>query len=399
MGHTIHKLAKLVDKPGSADDNRRVTRRYAAPASLSLFFLASACADKAPGNEAAGDTDSSGSPAETDSGPDDGETEAETDAEAEAEDESEAETDGEQACQTNTPAELADCVDRDLYLADLEFIAQPRPPGSAHWQAVQDLCFDRFSEYGFEVERQDYGLGVNVVGRKLGTETPEQQIVVAAHYDSVANCSGADDNATGTAATLEAARVLSKRDFPNTLVVACWDQEELGLIGSAAYANAAAAEGEQILFNYNFEMIGYFDSTPGTQSVPNGIDLLFPNQYAELEGWGFSGDWIALIVDENGVSHAESMAAHAEALGLKHLLLDVPDSLKNSPLAADLRRSDHAAFWAVNYPAMMITDTSEFRYAQYHCGAGEDAVELLDHDFARKVIAASVGAASESLGL
>jgi hypothetical protein len=86
-------------------------------------------------------------------------------------------------------------------------------------------------------------------------------------------------------------------------------------------------------------------------------------------------------------------------LGLETLVLDVPDDLKNSPLLSDLQRSDHAAFWAADYPAMMITDTSEFRYANYHCGAGEDAVEFLDHAFAHKVIAASVGGIAESLGI
>jgi hypothetical protein len=303
------------------------------------------------------------------------------------------------ACSTETSAELAACVDKDRYLADLQWIAQPRSPGSDHWQAVQDLCFDRFTEYGFEVERQVYPTGVNVVGRKLGTQSPEQQILVAAHYDHIPGCNGADDNATGTAATLEAARVLAQREFPRTLIVACWDQEELGLIGARAYADAAAAAGDQVLFNYNFEMIGYYDDAPDAQSVPAGIDLLFPNQYAELQGWGFTGDWVALIVDENGLEHANGMAAHAAALGLKTLVLDVPDDLKKSPLLSDLQRSDHAAFWNVDYPAMMITDTSEFRYANYHCGAGEDAYELLDHDFARDIVAAAVGGAAESLGL
>jgi hypothetical protein len=371
-----------VDNQGSANDNGRMTRRYAAPASLCLSLMLFGCADEPAGKDEAASSDTSDAPSESETNP--GESESET---------------GDEGCQTSTSAELAACVERDLYLSDLEFVAQPREPGSAHWQAVQDLCFDRFTEYGFETERQDYGLGVNVIGRKLGTETPEQQIVVAAHYDHIPGCNGADDNGTGTAATLEAARVLGLREYPRTLIVACWDQEELGLIGAEAYANAAVAAGEQILFNYNFEMIGYFDDAPGAQTVPTGLDLLFPNQYAELESWGFTGDWIALIVDANGVSHAQSMAAHAEALGLGYLLLDVPDDIKNSPLLADLQRSDHAAFWGVNYPAMMITDTSEFRYANYHCGAGEDAVELLDHDFARKVIAAAVGGAADSLGL
>jgi hypothetical protein len=358
--------------------------RVWSPLCLSLVLLA--CGKDPAANETTSSSETSG-PGESDTesgGPGESDTETET---------------GDEACPTNTAAELAACVDKDLYLADLEFIAQPREPGSAHWQAVQDLCFERFTAYGFEVDLHAYGSGVNVVGRKLGTETPEQQIVVAAHYDHIIGCNGADDNATGTAATLEAARVLSMRDYPRTLIVACWDEEEDGLIGSEAYVNAAASAGDQILFNYNFEMIGYFDDAPDAQMVPAGLDLIFPVQYAELESWGFTGDWIALIVDEGGLTHAEAMAAHADALGLKYLLLDLPNELKNSPLAADLRRSDHAAFWAVDYPAMMITDTSEFRYANYHCGAGEDAVELLDHDFARNVIAASVGGAAESLGL
>src|SRR5690606_4841460 len=322
-----------------------------------------------------------------------------SDADAETDTDTDTETTGDEGCPVDTPAELAACVDRDLYLADLQFVAQPRDPGSAHWQAVQDLCFDRFTAYGFEVDRHDYGTGINVVGRKLGTETPEQQIVVAAHYDHIPGCNGADDNATGTAATLEAARVLSLRDYPRTLIVACWDQEELGLIGAEAYANLAATGSEQILFNYNFEMIGYYDDSPGAQTVPAGLDLLFPTQYAELESWEFRGDWIALIVDQNGLPHAQSIAAHAAAIGLRYPLLGVPDDINRSPLLADLQRSDHAAFWAVDCPAVRITDTSEFRYEQYHCATGEDAGELLDHDFARDVIAASVGAAAESLGL
>ena len=320
--------------------------------------------------------------------------------ESESRGESESESDtGEESCPSDTPAQLAACVERDAYLADLEFIAQTREPGSAHWQAVQDLCAERFAAYGFEVELHSYATGVNVVGRLPGTDAPDEQIVVAAHYDHIPGCNGADDNASGTAATLEAARVLSLRSYPRTLVVACWDEEESGLIGAEAFANEAAAGGETIVFNYNFEMIGYYDEAEGAQTVPEGIDLLFPVEYGQLMEWGFTGDWIALIVDQNGAEHAGYMAAHADAIGLEHLVLEGPDDLKNSALLADLRRSDHAAFWAVDIPAMMITDTSEFRYAAYHCQSGEDEVELLDHDFATQVISASVGAAAQSLGL
>jgi hypothetical protein len=47
----------------------------------------------------------------------------------------------------------------------------------------------------------------------------------------------------------------------------------------------------------------------------------------------------------------------------------------------------------------MLTDTSEFRYDNYHCQTGEDNVEFLDHDFSTKIIRSTVGSAAESLGI
>ncbi|KIG13227.1 Peptidase M28 [Enhygromyxa salina] len=346
---------------------------------IALTSLPTACADK-PADEAASDTAPT-SDSDSDS------TDTGTDTEG-------------TACQAETALELAECVERDRYIADLEFIAQPRDPGSAHWQEVQDLCFDRFTEYGFDVELHSYATGVNVIGTKLGTETPEQRILVAGHYDHIPGCNGADDNASGTAATLEAARVLSARDYPRTLVVACWDEEELGLLGAEAYAaeQVIGADGE-LLFNWNFEMIGFTDDAPDSQTVPDGFELLFPDQVEELEANQYRGDFIAVIVDEDGAAMVQPFMSYAEAFALSAVLLPVPADLKNSPLLADLRRSDHAAFWEIDVPAVMLTDTSEFRYANYHCATGEDAVELLDHDFSAKVISAAVGAAAESLGL
>ena len=55
-----------------------------------------------------------------------------------------------------------------------------------------------------------------------------------------------------------------------------------------------------------------------------------------------------------------------------------------SPLAPHvphLARSDHAAFWARGHPAVMVTDTADFRYPAYHCRSGPDVVENLDAEF------------------
>src|SRR5690606_7633845 len=74
--------------------------------------------------------------------------------------------------------------------------------------------------------------------------------------DSVADYC-ASDNASGTAAVLEIARILSTQCTDNTIVYALWDEEEIGLRGANFYANQAAANGDNILGVLNIDMMGY----------------------------------------------------------------------------------------------------------------------------------------------
>lgn len=306
---------------------------------------------------------------------------------------------GPAVCGQETPAALGACVDRARYLDDLRFVADIRVPGDTHWQAVQDLCFDRLTALGYAVEVQAYGTGVNVVGRKPGAVRPDEQVVLAAHYDHIDGCRGADDNASGVAGVLEAARVLSSASFDRTLVVACWDQEEVGLIGSGVFAKAASDAGDSIIVNFNLEMIGYTSDEPGSQTVPAGFDLLFPEAYQQVETNGFRADFVAFVADDGAHDPATALADHARRIGLPNVVLELQRELATSPVVGDLRRSDHASFWNFGFPAIMLTDTSNFRYANYHCAAGEDSVDLLDHDFATAIIETTVAATVETLVL
>lgn len=92
----------------------------------------------------------------------------------------------------------------------------------------------------------------NVVGTLPGTDPDAGVIVVGAHFDSVNN-PGADDNATGTALVLEAARVLAACAPATTLRFVLFDREEQGLRGSAAYV---AAHRDETLFALTADMIG-----------------------------------------------------------------------------------------------------------------------------------------------
>lgn len=303
------------------------------------------------------------------------------------------------SCASTTPLELSQCVEAARYQADLEAIAMPREPSSMHWMTVQDLCASRLESYGFTVERHTYATGVNVVGVLPGMSDPGRRVVLGAHYDHIPDCTGADDNATGTAGALEAARVLAMRRYPRTLVVIFWDEEERGLIGSSAHAARATSAGETIDAVFDFEMIGYTSDAPGSQTIPTGFDLLFRDAAREVAANEYRGDFIAAVSDMASAPTVRTLERYADRIGLPFVALVVPDSLIGSPLLGDLRRSDHAAYWDEGFPAMMLTDTSNFRYAAYHCFDGEDVTANLDREFSTLVVSATVGAVAETLGL
>ena len=176
------------------------------------------------------------------------------------------------------PEDLAARVEADRYPTLLEGLAVTRPPGSAGWQAAQDRCASELEVAGIEVERQDYGTGTHVVGTLPGEGGP--MVVLSAHDDSVADCPGADDAASGVAGVLEAARVRGGASFARDFVVAWWDEEEQGLVGSEAWVEAMGGRGVEVAFV--LEMIGYEDDDPDTQDLPAGLDGVFPDAAAQV---------------------------------------------------------------------------------------------------------------------
>jgi aminopeptidase YwaD len=94
----------------------------------------------------------------------------------------------------------------------------------------------------------------NVVATKPGTTRPQESIVVGGHYDSVPGSPGANDNASGVAATLEAARVLAGVPTARTVRFVLFAAEELGLFGSAAYA---AERRQGVVAMINLDMVGW----------------------------------------------------------------------------------------------------------------------------------------------
>jgi hypothetical protein len=106
-----------------------------------------------------------------------------------------------------------------------------------------------------EAESESLGerLAYNLIAEMRGTELPNEYVVLSAHFDSYDSSSGATDNGTGTMMMMEAMRIL-KATYPNprrTILVGHWGAEEMGLIGSRAFAadHPEVGEGLQIGFN------------------------------------------------------------------------------------------------------------------------------------------------------
>ena len=104
----------------------------------------------------------------------------------------------------------------------------------------------------------------DMVAIQRGTERPNDVVIITGHIDSrvtdsmnaTADAPGANDDGSGTAAVLEAARVLSKHKFPGTIVYAALSGEEQGLLGGKVLADYAKAQGWNVVADLNNDIIG-----------------------------------------------------------------------------------------------------------------------------------------------
>jgi len=185
----------------------------------------------------------------------------------------------------------------------------------------------KLEDLGLETYDQRYSEeGRNIYSIQPGTVFPQKYFIYCAHYDSkdrfepVKYC--ADDNASGVAGVLEAARILSKHQFQYSIIYALWDEEEIGLTGSKFFAAQADSNNMDIVSVLNFDMGGWDSDDDGlidihTRDIANSLDLAY--------------------------------------------FLFAIDSLYNLPLNSVIYRpgtwkSDQNSFWRVNYGAILLIE-------------------------------------------
>lgn len=136
-----------------------------------------------------------------------------------------------------------------------------RNSSSVHNPKAAQFIFERFQSYGLQPQYMNYSAnGSNVYVKKIGTKYPNKQYIICAHYDDMPSgtlAPGADDNASGSCAVMEAARLLANLNFDYTLIFVLFDEEEQGLIGSKNFVDSAYFRGDSILGAINLDMISW----------------------------------------------------------------------------------------------------------------------------------------------
>lgn len=208
------------------------------------------------------------------------------------------------------------------------------------FNADNDLAADyikqKLEQYGLTVTDQWFSsTGRNVFAEQIGSEFPDKKYMICAHYDDMPSGStapGADDNASGTAAVIEAARLLTEYDFPYTIIYALWDEEEQGLVGSDYYAGQAASANEDILGVINLDMIA----------------------------WEGNGDNKVRIHTQNDGKSSVLSDKMVELNSLYSIGLTTSLAVPGSPF------SDHKSFWDEGYAAILLIEDDAGDFNPYY---------------------------------
>lgn len=137
---------------------------------------------------------------------------------------------------------------------------------------IRQFLATSLTQFGLSVERQAYRTGENVLGILPASVPSDEYVLLGAHFDTV-RTAGADDNASGTAAVLEAARLLAALpDRKVNVYVAFFDEEERGLLGSAFMARELKKKGVKLLSAHTLDMVGWDGDKDGKIEVerPDG---------------------------------------------------------------------------------------------------------------------------------
>jgi hypothetical protein len=245
-------------------------------------------------------------------------------------------------------------LDEDLLLDYLEELTAfgPRVTGTTACEEAGEYIYDEFVNLGLEVRYDEWendGLsGKNIEATMHGIDESSDEIyIVCAHYDSVPESPGADDDGSGVAAVLASAKLMSTFLTNHTVRFVTFSGEEQGLYGSYYYVQEAVENNDNIVAVLNADMIGYTETPEDASYVK-----IFEDEESE---------WLTdYTVDIN--------QQYNDFIGIEV----IPSGYSWG--------SDHYYFWQADYNAIFYF---EYKFNNYYHSSG-DTIEHMDLTYATK---------------
>ena len=241
----------------------------------------------------------------------------------------------------------------------------------------------------------------NALAIQRGTERPNDVVIISGHIDSrvsdvmnaVLDSPGANDDGSGTAAVMEAARVLSKHKFPGTIVYAVLSGEEQGLLGGKILADHATAQGWNVVANLNNDIIG---NSCGSDKVCDAKTVRVFSEGPRWQGREALAAQQRSLGGEND-SPSRNLSRFLDSLAERHpqIGLDVRQIWRNDRFG---RGGDHTELLNAGYPAVRFSVAVEDYDHQHQDLRVEngvtygDTVDEMDFPYLAKVTRLNVAA-------
>jgi hypothetical protein len=249
--------------------------------------------------------------------------------------------------------EVIEQIDETLYLRYLENITNfgPRVTGTSACHEAGNYIYNEFESMGLSVRFHNWTYegysDRNVEATLPGlNESSDEIYIIFGHYDTVANCPGADDDASGVATVMAAAYILKEYGFNHTIRFVAFSGEEQWMLGSHEYARESYENGENIVAVLNVDMIGFAITTEHGDNIKvyHNTDSI----------------WLVDYTDEVSEEYFEY--------------------IKLSVIASGSAPSDQWYFWQYGYDGLFYHEY-EFNY-YYH--TPQDIIENMNISYALK---------------
>jgi hypothetical protein len=240
----------------------------------------------------------------------------------------------------------------------------------------------------------------NAVAIQRGIKRPNDVVIITGHIDSrvtdvmnaTADAPGANDDGSGTAAVIEAARVLSKHKFPGTIVYAALSGEEQGLLGGRILADHAKAQGWNVIANLNNDIIG---NSCGSDGVCNDKVVRVFSEGPRWQGHEELAKQTRSLGGENDAP-SRNISRYLDSLADRlNIGLDVMQVWRNDRFG---RGGDHTEFLNAGFPAVRLSVAVEDYEHQHQDLRTEkgirygDTIDEMDFPYLEKVTKLNVAA-------